>query len=207
MRGCVPTEGTHKAQKKEKEETMEQKEKDPKRHDCLYWLPTLTKGVCSCLRGEDGSAMLANAHEIPEDACRECPNYKYRYIEFPLTINGIETEPIKIWNRGEAGTLCSVRMAGEEAGKTYLGMYLGELPWMLHTSFTEETGVLETSTVTNPGIWVFSLKRIVYGAECWWRRVKDPSKIRDITDEDIDGQWYVQMAKALAMKEEKEEKE
>lgn len=38
---------------------------------------------------------------------------------------------------------------------------------------------------------------MIFGAESWWKRISSPEDFADISDAEIDGQWYVQMAKDL----------
>ena len=48
------------------------------------------------------------------------------YIQFPITVNSVEVkEPYSLYKMGD---LAKVRPCGDEyAGKTYLGIFLGEL--------------------------------------------------------------------------------
>ena len=51
--------------------------------------------------------------------------------------------------------------------------------------------------MTNPAIYVFTLHQVIFGAESWWKRISSPKDFAGISDAEIDGQWYVQMAKGL----------
>lgn len=98
------------------------------------------------------------------------------------------------------GAWVAIRPCDEAcAGKTFLGIYIGDVAMGLNSSFHRESGVL---TITyghhNPAIWVPDLKRIVFGAESWWGILKSPDDLRQITDADIHGIWYVQALKALS---------
>ena len=59
--------------------------------------------------------------------------------------------------------------------------------------FHPKTSVLEASFVMHsPAIWVPDLKRLIFGRGSWWRVLKTPEDLRQITDADIDNVWYVQ---------------
>mgnify|MGYP000282015848 FL=1 len=46
--------------------------------------------------------------------------------------------------------------------------------------------------------------RNYFGAESWWSIIENPEELKDITDDDINSQWYVKALKAMH-KEEPEE--
>ena len=50
---------------------------------------------------------------------------------------------------------------------------------------------------TNPAIYVFDLQRIIFGAESWWSIIENQEELKDITDDDINNQWYVKALKAM----------
>lgn len=136
-----------------------------------------------------------------EERCDVCKKFKSRYIEYPITVRNIEDKKIT-YNGGishyEIGSLCAVRPCDKECkGKTYLGYYLGDLPVRPHISFNEEQGILKVETSCNPAILVPELHRIVFGYESWWRTIETEKDLMDITDKDIDKQWYVQCLKAI----------
>lgn len=137
--------------------------------------------------------------ETNESACEQCSLYKSRYMEFPLTINGIESK--KLYYKGflhQQGGLVKVRPCGEEYGKkTYLGFYLGDLPLAITHIFNEESGILKAFTHDNPAIFVPELGKIIWGCESWWDEIKNENEIKEITDDDISNVWYVKLAKQL----------
>lgn len=133
--------------------------------------------------------------------CAKCKLFKSKYIEYPLTINGIEEEKIDYERSLHAniGDLVAVRPCTKMKGKTtFLGIYLGELPQCIMHRFNEQTGVLKAETLDNPAIFVPELKKIVWGSGSWWHRIKSEEQLREITDEDINNTWYVKMAKELS---------
>lgn len=56
-------------------------------------------------------------HTCTEEECEQCKKYDSRYIEYPLTIKGIENRPIEKCGFGHTvGCLIAVRPCGEEFG-------------------------------------------------------------------------------------------
>ena len=76
-------------------------------------------------------------------------------------------------------------------------MYLGNQPWSQTVSYNEESGELTVGMASNPAIYVFDLQRIIFGAESWWGIIESPEELKDITDDDINSQWYVKALKAM----------
>ncbi len=122
---------------------------------------------------------------------------------YPITVHDITWQDSErvLTSSHRAGSFVSIRPCAEEcSGKTYLGVYLGDLPLSAGISFHKETGVLTISrSMYNPAIWVPDLKRIVFGCESWWGAIKSPNDLKNITDADINGIWYVQAAKAVGV--------
>lgn len=123
-------------------------------------------------------------------------------FEYPVTIHGIThgKEPVFQAGMRRAGTWVAVRPCDDEcAGKTYLGMYLGDAATAAGVSFNHATGVLEVGLgYHNPAIWVFDLKRIVYGMGSWWGPIKWPEDLRQITNVDVNSVWYVRALQELS---------
>lgn len=138
-----------------------------------------------------------------EDKCERCEKFKSRYIEYPITVNKIDCEDIDYkdsWH-AKVGALVAVRPCAEECkGKTYLGFYLGDLPLQNTVRFNEKEGVLKVGTLTNPAMFVPELNRIVWGCGSWWHEIKSEDDFKQISDKDINSQWYVQLAKAMSAK-------
>lgn len=87
---------------------------------------------------------------------------------------------------------------GEEyQGKTYLGIYLGDLPIGISSSYDENTGILCNHTINNPAIFVPELKKIVYGMGSWWREIKGIEDFKGISKEEIENTWYVKLLKGM----------
>ena len=63
--------------------------------------------------------------------------------------------------------------------------------------FKQRNQRLEIIPHTNPAIFVPELKKIVFGCESWWRKIDSMDEVKDITDEDIENQWYVKLFKSI----------
>lgn len=84
-----------------------------------------------------------------------------------------------------------------EDNNTYFGILFGEFPWKTVVTFDETKGKLKIFTTTNPCIFLPEIKKIVFGAESWWSRIKPGEDVSDITDEDVENTWYVKYLKEL----------
>lgn len=128
-----------------------------------------------------------------------CDKYKSMYIEYPIEVSKINANADKDeYKDSRTGKFTKIRPCGEEyEGKTYLGLYLGEMPVGHRISHNPDTNELNVSFSTNPGIFVFDLNKIVYGMESWWGIIEDREDLEEITDADIDNVWYVKALKAI----------
>jgi hypothetical protein len=145
--------------------------------------------------------------EIIKDVEVECDDFKSKFIEYPLTISGLEKSKDKGLRqsyRGEAGTLVKIRPCAEEySNKTYLGLLLGDIDVGIMVSHYESTNMLHINRHYNPAIFVPELRKVIYGMESWWGVIKTEEELRQISNEDIDNVWYVQLLKNFdASKEE-----
>ena len=138
-----------------------------------------------------------------DNICENCPDFNSKYIEYPITVNNINVEQRDDWSlrQTDIGKLALIRPCGKEyEDKTYVGIFLGDLPCWQSVSFNRESGELITKMVSNPAIFVPALKKTIYGCESWWKIVEDESELtKEITDDVISSQWYVQLAKAIDM--------
>ena len=73
---------------------------------------------------------LRNPHPTDEGKCETCEKFKSKYIEYPITVNKIEIDPIKFDSWGyKTGMPVAVRPCDEEyEGKTFLGFYGDKSP-------------------------------------------------------------------------------
>ena len=127
----------------------------------------------------------------------ECPDFKSRYLEFPLAVQGIELRGC-LPSMREVGKLVRVRLCDDD--KTYLGVYLGELARAPMAYTRSDSQNLIVSLYQNPALYVPALSRIVWGDESWWSIIESEDDLRDISNDDIASQWYVRLAKDLFSK-------
>lgn len=139
------------------------------------------------------------AKRITKEDCENCSKFDSKYIEYPLTINGIDNADIKnVYSLHKVGRLCEISPCGEEyKGKSFLGIYLGDLPISIMSSYSRDTGILKNSAMTNPAIFVPELKKIIYGCSSWWRVIDKVDDFKGITKEEIENTWYVQLLKSF----------
>lgn len=129
------------------------------------------------------------------DDCEKCSNFKSKYIEYPVIINGIENEPIDTFGLGiKVGNFVAIKPCDDK--KTYLGIYVGDLPIFISSSLDKDK-ILHNRTVNNPAFFVPKLNKLVYGQESWWHKIKSADDFKEITQDDIKNQWYVQLFKEL----------
>lgn len=130
-----------------------------------------------------------------------CDAYECRYIEYPIEVSEINTNTNVFTLRESAiGKFVKIKVCSND--KTYLGLFLGELPNGIKVSHNNETKVLNLGYMGNPAIFVFDLNKIVYGCESWWGVIENESDLREITDADIDNIWYVKALKSITESEE-----
>lgn len=142
------------------------------------------KAACTC-----GSDLFS----LEEDM-GVCPHFQSRYIEFPLTIQGIDYQDFGEYLRRDL-TPVSVRPC--DSKETYLGFLLGDMGYDAYAYYKPDSGRLAVGLMTNPAIFVPDLGRVVWGFESWWSRISSMDDVRAITDKDISGQWYVQLLRTL----------
>lgn len=135
---------------------------------------------------------------VTKSICKKCKKFSSRYIEYPLTINGIKNKEVNTNGFQEPGTLRKIRPCDDKCkGKTYLGIYLGDLPAGIISTFKKDTKILENSFMPNPGIFVPELKKIVYGYESWWSVIESADDFKELTYEDIENTWYVKLLRGM----------
>jgi hypothetical protein len=129
-----------------------------------------------------------------------CDGFDSRFIEYPITINGIDNHFNKdgLYSLHKCGQLVKISPCGDEYnGKTYLGILLGDLPIGAMVSRNRETKILDIYPHTNPAIFVPELMKIIYGCESWWGEIDNPEELKAITKDDIENVWYVKLLKEL----------
>lgn len=132
-----------------------------------------------------------------------CDDYKSRYIEYPIEVSKINCNNDKGGlHDSQIGKFVKIAPCGDEyKGKTYLGIFLGDLPIGNHISYKEDTKELSVSFSTNPAIFVFEVNKIIFGCESWWGIIESEEDLKEITSEDIDNVWYVKALKTLSKEE------
>jgi hypothetical protein len=139
--------------------------------------------------------------KVCEDFFAEILGEPLEHFKYPITIHGITYSEVGVvdHSRKNVGRFVAVRPCDEHLkNKTFLGIYVGDIALQAGVSFHPETGILEVQHILhNPAIWVPELKRIIFGCGSWWEVLKAPEDLKQITDADIDGIWYVQALKSL----------
>jgi hypothetical protein len=127
-----------------------------------------------------------------------CDQFESVYIEYPIEVSRIICDKKPVCRSSNIGKFVSIMpcVKGCEV-KSYLGLYLGDLPIGTNISYNPETKELITSFDTNPGIFVFALNKIVYGCESWWSVIESEDDFKDITQDAINEQWYMKVLNSL----------
>jgi len=124
-------------------------------------------------------------------------------LEFPMEITGIRKVPLKNINSKKTGSLVKIRPCSKKyKEKTYLGIYLGDIPIEIIIGLYEKTNILRVDNMSNPAIFVPELNKVIFGYESWWGVIKSEEDLKEITDNDIENVWYVKALKQQ-LKEEK----
>lgn len=127
----------------------------------------------------------------------------FKELKYPIEVRGITfTGQTWVVDGYPNRSLVRVRpCAAEYENKTFLGLYLGDVAQTMGCSFNQESGVLEVFlSHHNPAIWIPSRRRVVFGCESWWGPIRSEQELTTITDETIDGLWYVQAMRELQKK-------
>jgi len=121
--------------------------------------------------------------------------------DFPLEITSVISHGFGVKPKGigaSMGDWVSIRPCDEKyEKKTFLGIYLGEIPIRAQFYLDKETKGLEIVPEHNPAIYIPDLKKIIFGCESWWGKVNSPEDLRKITDIDIEDLWYVKALKEM----------
>ena len=131
-------------------------------------------------------------------------------IKYPIEVEGIDYGNHRVYcdkplfSPKLVGKFVAVRPCDAEyEGKTYLGLYIGDIALENFITYDKETRRLEISRgMYNPALFVFDLNKIIFGAGSWWGSIKSEEQLRQITDGDIQDVWYVKALKQLSKTEE-----
>jgi uncharacterized cupin superfamily protein len=122
-------------------------------------------------------------------------------LAFPLSISGITHGKRSVidHSRKNVGEFVAVRPVDKALeGKTFLGVYIGDIALEVGSFVNSNTGVMELQHfMHNPAIWVPDLKRVIFGCGSWWGVLKSPDDLKQITSADINDIWYVKAMHAL----------
>ena len=158
---------------------------------CRYsWIGINNKKIQYSCRKQDGKIVCNNE-------CEHCDMYDSRFIEYPIIVNAIEQKSIDysdILYKSYVGKPVAVRLCNND--KTYLGLFLGELPSSSTVSLNKEN-VLTVNHMMNPAMFVPELNKIVFGYESWWMILESEKDFKEITDIDIENIWYVRALKSV----------
>lgn len=140
-----------------------------------------------------------------------CQDFDSMWIQFPLAVSEIKVKEQPTYNRGlfhQVGVTVKIRPCGENNPdkKTFLGIYLGDLPRTTHATYNRTSHEIEISQMTNPAIWVPSLNKIIFGDESWWQEIKKPEDFEDISDGQILNQWHMKALQNIYKPQDQEDK-
>ena len=117
-------------------------------------------------------------------------------IKFPIEVSAVVVQKNRRSKPQEVGSWVAIRPCDD--AKTYLGIYLGEMPNGAMYHYHEVKKALTLSLLDNPAIYVPELKRVIRGSESWWGSIGSPEQLKQISDADIQDVWYVKALKELS---------
>lgn len=118
------------------------------------------------------------------------------------TVLSVAVEKMDFLCKNDIGKLVRVRPCDKKyKGKTFLGIFLGELPIPMYVSYNKDEQMLSIKNMHNPAIFVPDINEVVFGYESWWSLINSDEDIEDITNDDISNVWYVKMLNNLDKQE------
>lgn len=125
-------------------------------------------------------------------------------MKYPITVNKIVFSDGGVIAQPSPSTVGKfvrvVPCSPAYEGKTFLGLYIGDIALGIGCSHKEEN-VLEVYLGTyNPAIFVFDLNKLIFGAESWWGEIETEDDLKQITNQDIENVWYVKALKQIQAK-------
>jgi hypothetical protein len=177
----------------EKEEKNEEKEE--KNEEVVEMSDEVEEGFGDAL----ASLLGALSKEMEENPLKMESDFEY-----PMEISGIKNITPRNVNTHKTGSLVQVRPCSDKyEEKTYLGIYIGEVPIESMVALNTRTNVLDIMSHSNPAIFVPELKKVIFGCESWWGYIRSEEELKQITNKDIEDVWYVQLLKEMGKKDEK----
>lgn len=160
--------------------------------------------VCKLCEGSKKiSGSLRGRPDADEAECFACKGTGEKVEFFPRYIAGVDFDSLgDLIGAGiscDAGAFVSIRPCAAAYGnKTYLGLYLGDMALGLSLGYDDKTmNIVPRRGSYNPAIYVFDLKKIIYGAESWWGEIESEKDLHNISDMDINNVWYVKALQQL----------
>ena len=147
---------------------------------------------CRRYRPSDDFKSFICTEGLQQEDAEKCEHFISRFIEYPITVDRIETRGNVHLHRP-----CLVRIRPCGGEKTYLGFLCGDMDDSPMASYSPKERTLSISVMSNPAIFVPELMKVVWGCESWWSPIRSAEELSDITDDAIESQWYVQLAKAM----------
>lgn len=157
--------------------------------------------VCMADKGVDTEKMLEEMRKENEESQKRFDEAmkKTTKVAFPSD----DTHPAlrtKGWS-AKCGDFVAVAPCDKKfGGKTYLGIYIGELALMVGAQIKHDDP--ETLHITrsmyNPLMFVPELGETVMGCGSWWHKIEKEEDLKQITDADIENVWYVKALKSLS---------
>lgn len=136
---------------------------------------------------------------VTNEDCDKCPYYKSKYIEYPIKVNKINYDEFHFDKRRHETMFVAITPCAKEyENKTFLGLYLGDLPCSPTASYNEKCNELTVKAMHNPAIYVFELGKIIFGMQSWWKPLKSLDEFAAITKEDIESQPYMQALRQMS---------
>lgn len=176
-----------------------------RQHNCRYGFCYMGKNYdkTCCKRKHVISEEDGKEHwkSVTNTECDMCQDYDSRFIEYPITVNGINFSEFNQYDMCRSGSLVRIAPCAKEyEGKTFIGMYLGELPYMQSVSYDKKSQNLDVKAIHNAAIYVFELKKIIFGMASYWQIIDSIDDFQELTKEDIDNVWYVKLMKDMMNK-------
>ena len=101
-------------------------------------------------------------------------------IQCPIQVDAIAFAEHPGFNSEKVGMLVHIKPCEESLrGKTFIGVYLGDMQISVGCSYHPESKKLEVYGTHNPAIYVPALRRVVWGCGSWWRALsRRPLRVR-----------------------------
>lgn len=122
----------------------------------------------------------------------------FRDLRWQIALNSykqlVYEDSKPVMNIGDPGPVKICPCAEEYGGKTYFGIYIGDIPLSISHSIDAEGTLTAKRSQYNPAIFVPELGKIIFGIESWWGRIESKEELEKlITPELIKNIWYVQL--------------